>query len=169
MIVSLDFLSPVQKTGDFLFRFFFAAVSLGVWKGCSLFPSALDNTPQGSPRLYFVSVLPLRFPRVGTLVQWLKPPAWKVWDREFVPCSGIQASKKQNVSSTLTRKDSGPVFSYKLRFVGGFRLIEMVSIVGSLRDQDVLVLRPSGLEFRILCLEDSVISPPSGGSLGPVD
>ena len=35
----------------------------------------------------------------------------------------------------------------------------------------VLGLRPSGLEFRILCLEDSVISiisPSSGGSPGPV-
>ena len=34
----------------------------------------------------------------------------------------------------------------------------------------VLGLRPSGLEFRILCLEDSVIliiSPSSGGSPGP--
>ena len=32
-------------------------------------------------------------------------------------------------------------------------------------------LRPPGLEFRILCLEDSVISiisPSSGGSPGPV-
>ena len=35
----------------------------------------------------------------------------------------------------------------------------------------VLDLRPSGLEFQILCLEDSVISiisPSSGGSPGPV-
>ena len=40
----------------------------------------------------------------GALVQWLKLPAWKVRDRELVPCSGIQVSKKQNVSSTLTRK-----------------------------------------------------------------
>ena len=35
----------------------------------------------------------------------------------------------------------------------------------------VLDLRPPGLEFRILCLEDSVISiisPFSGGSPGPV-
>ena len=35
----------------------------------------------------------------------------------------------------------------------------------------VLGLRPTGLEFRILCLEDSVISiisPSSGGSPGPV-
>ena len=47
-----------------------------------------------------------------------------------------------------------------------------VSIVGSLRDRDsVLGLRPPGLEFRILCLEDSVISiisQSSGGSPGPV-
>ena len=45
-------------------------------------------------------------------------------------------------------------------------------IVGSLRDREgVLGLRPPGLEFRILCLEDSVISfisPSSGGSSGPV-
>ena len=51
-----------------------------------------------------------------------------------------------------------------------------VSIVGSLRDRKVacsplLGLRPPGLDFRILCLEDSVISfisPSSGGSPGPV-
>ena len=47
-----------------------------------------------------------------------------------------------------------------------------VSIAGSLRDREVSVLglRPPGLEFRILCLEDSVISiisPCSGGSPGP--
>ena len=46
-----------------------------------------------------------------------------------------------------------------------------LGIVGSLRDREVLGLRPPGLEFRILCLEDSVISfisPSSGGSPGPV-
>ena len=32
-------------------------------------------------------------------------PAWKVGDRGFDPRSGIQVSKKQNVSSLLTRKD----------------------------------------------------------------
>ena len=45
-----------------------------------------------------------------------------------------------------------------------------VSIVGSLRAPGVLGVRPPGLEFRILCLEDSVISiisPSSGGSPGP--
>ena len=43
-----------------------------------------------------------------------------------------------------------------------------LSIVGSLRDQEVAC---SASEFRILCLEDSVISfisPSSGGSPGPV-
>ena len=42
-----------------------------------------------------------------------------------------------------------------------------VSIVGSLRDREVAC----SAEFRILCLEDSVIliiSPSSGGSPGPV-
>ena len=44
-----------------------------------------------------------------------------------------------------------------------------VSIVGSLRDREV-ACSPPGIEFRILCLEDSVISiisPSSGGSPGP--
>ena len=38
----------------------------------------------------------------GALVQWLKLPAWKVGE----PLSGIQVSKKHNVSSPLTRNDS---------------------------------------------------------------
>ena len=44
-----------------------------------------------------------------------------------------------------------------------------VSIVGSLRDREVACSASD--EFRILCLEDSVISiisPSSGGSPGPV-
>ena len=65
--------------------------------------------------------------------------------------------------------------------LGGFKETKMflshprvkVSIVGSLRDRrgSVLGLRPPGREFRILCLEDSVISfisSSSGGSPGPV-
>ena len=43
---------------------------------------------------------------MGALVQWLKLPAWKVGDCGFEPHSGLQVSKKQNISSTLTRKDS---------------------------------------------------------------
>ena len=44
-----------------------------------------------------------------------------------------------------------------------------LSIVGSLRDREgVLGLRHPGFEFRILCLESSVILPSSGGCLGPI-
>ena len=39
-------------------------------------------------------------------MQWLKLPVWKVGDRGFEPHSGLQVSKKQNVSSPLTRKDT---------------------------------------------------------------
>ena len=44
--------------------------------------------------------------RAGALVQWLKLPAWEVGDRGLEPHFGLQISKKQNVSSLLTRKDS---------------------------------------------------------------
>ena len=37
---------------------------------------------------------------------WLNLPAWKVEDRGFEPHSGLRVSKKQNVSSPLTRNDS---------------------------------------------------------------
>ena len=48
-----------------------------------------------------------------------------------------------------------------------------LSIVGSFRDPEVAcsTSRPPGFEFRILCLEGSVISlssPSSGGSPGPI-
>ena len=62
-------------------------------------------------------------------------PAWKVGDRGLVPRTGVQVSKQTNISSPLTRKDS------------------VLWPRGS-----VLDLRPSGLEFQILCLEGSVIS-----------
>ena len=39
-------------------------------------------------------------------MQWLKLPAWKVGDPRFELHSGLQVSKKQNVSSPRTRKDS---------------------------------------------------------------
>ena len=42
---------------------------------------------------------------LGALVQWLKLPAWNVGDRGFEPDSGLQVSKKHDVSSPLTRKD----------------------------------------------------------------
>ena len=43
--------------------------------------------------------------RTGALVQWLKMPSWKVRDRGFELHSDLQVSKKQNVSSPLTRED----------------------------------------------------------------
>ena len=46
--------------------------------------------------------------RAGALVQWLKLPALKVGDLESEPHSGLQVSKKQNVSFPLTRKTSIP-------------------------------------------------------------
>ena len=48
-------------------------------------------------------------PRVfgaGALVQCSKLPVWKVENRGFKPHYGLQVSKKQNVSSPLTREDS---------------------------------------------------------------
>ena len=39
-------------------------------------------------------------------MQWLKLPAWKVGVCGFEPHSGLQVSKKQNVSSLLTHKDA---------------------------------------------------------------
>ena len=41
--------------------------------------------------------------RAGALLQWLKLSAWKVGGRGFEPHSGLQISKKQNVSPPLTR------------------------------------------------------------------
>ena len=40
------------------------------------------------------------------MVQWLKLPAWRVGDRGFAPHPGLQVSKKQNVSFSLTPNDS---------------------------------------------------------------
>ena len=73
-------------------------------------------------------------------MQWLKVPAWKVEDRELglEPRSGIQVSKKQkNPSRSLV----------KIKYWG-----EPPCLRGS-----VLGLIPPGLDFRIMCLEVSVI------------
>ena len=51
------------------------------------------------PAFFIVSV-------IRALVQWLKLPAGKVEDRGFELHSGLQVSKKQNVSTPPTRKDS---------------------------------------------------------------
>ena len=39
-------------------------------------------------------------------VDWLNLPAWKFGGRGFETRSGTRVSKKRNVSSLLTRKDS---------------------------------------------------------------
>ena len=65
--------------------------------------------------------------------------------------------------------------------LGGLKEIKNVSSPSTYESQycgepqgprgSVLDLRPPGLQFRILCLEDgviSIISPSSGGSPGPV-
>ena len=49
---------------------------------------------------------PSYFYRAGALVRCLKLPAWKIGDRGFKPSSDIQVSKKQDLSSLLSRKDS---------------------------------------------------------------
>ena len=79
-----------------------------------------------------------------------KLSAWRVLDRGFKTHSGLQVSKKQNVFS-LTN------IQY---------CVEPPWPRGS-----VLSLRPTRLEFRIMCLEGSVISflsPSSTDSHGPV-
>ena len=58
--------------------------------------------------------------------------AWKVGDRGFELRSGIQVSKKQNISSLRTRNDS-------------------ILWGASWQRISELGLRPPGLEFRILC------------------
>ena len=79
-------------------------------------------------------------------MHWLKVPVWKVGDRGFEPHSRYQVSKKQNVSSPLTRKKS-------------------ISWAASANERCVLG------ELRSMRLEGSVvsyISPSSRGSPGPV-
>ena len=88
----------------------------------------------------------------GPLVQWLKLPAWKIWDRGFEPHSDI---KFQRIKMFL------PCLLVKIEYCG-----EPPWPRGS-----VLGLRPLELEFRTMCLDGSVISfisPFSGGSSGPV-
>ena len=75
----------------------------------------------------------------GVLVQWSKLPAWKIGDHWFQTRTDIQVSKKQNVSSSLTPKDS---------IVWG----------ASWPRGSVIGLWTPELEFQILCLEGSVIS-----------
>ena len=85
----------------------------------------------------------------GGCSAWLQLSAWKVEDRGFEHHAGLQVSKKQNVSSPLTRK-----YCEELPWPWG----------------SFLDLRLPGLEFWILCLEGIIIpliSPSSGNSPGP--
>ena len=68
----------------------------------------------------------------GALVQWLNLPSWKVGDRGFAPHSDLQVSKKRNVSSPLTRKNS---------------ILWGTPVTERWRAQP----QTAGLEFRILC------------------
>ena len=77
--------------------------------------------------------------------QWLKLSVCKVRDGVFEPHSTLQVSEKQNVSSPLTGKDL---------------ILWGASVTERWR------ARPQTARTRILCLE--VISPSSGGYLGPV-
>ena len=77
----------------------------------------------------------------GGLMQWLKLPDFKVGGRGFKPSLAFKFHRKK-VSSPLTRKSS---------------ILWGASVTG---------LRQPGLEVRIRCPEDSVISPSSGGCLG---
>ena len=75
----------------------------------------IDVIPRGCFNMFEVLYICCFF--AGDLVQWLKLPAWKVGDRRFVSHFGIQVSKKQHVSSLLTRT--------------------RLNIVGSLSDREV--------------------------------
>ena len=65
------------------------------------FPRTLANTYRRLTGMRGIVLLSLR---AGAMVQWLKLPP-KVGDPGFEPRSGILVSKKQTVSSPLTRKD----------------------------------------------------------------
>ena len=81
------------------------------------------------------------------------PANWIVADRGLVPRSSIQDFEKRNMYSLFTRYDS-VLWNRKPPWPRG----------------SVLGLRPPGLRFIILCLENSVIwviLPPSGDYPGP--
>ena len=94
--------------------------------------------------------------RAGTLVQWLKLPAWKVEGREFKPNFGLQVSEKQNISYPLTRKKNNILGSLRVREVGcsaSDRLCMVVSVISFISTpQEVLLahfslyLHKGGLE-----------------------
>ena len=86
----------------------------------------------------------------------------RAWGSGYHRCLSRQSSGFGSRARRFERnKHVSSLSTYKPQYCG-----EPPSPRGS-----VLGLRPLGLEFRILCLEDSVISfisPSSGGSPGPV-
>ena len=104
---------------------------------------------------------------IVTLVQWIKQPAWQT-DRHTV-LFAINITNKSVIAG------SNPTLAFKFQRNKMFLPRSHIKIQycgehpgpkGS-----VLGFRPPGLEFRILCLEGSVISfilPSSGGSPDPV-
>ena len=77
-----------------------------------------------------------------------------------VSTAAFQARVRGSFPGLGGLKETKMFFSYPL---------VKLSIVGSLRDREgVLGLIHPGFEFRILCLESSVILPSSGGSPGPI-
>ena len=131
---------------------------------------------------------------VVALMQWLKLPARKVGDRGLEPHSGKSeitlAFKFQRTIYRADGKSSYRMFGTLLEPHSGKSEITLafkfqrnkmflprsLVMIQYCREPprprgSVLGHRPPGLEFRILCLEGSVISfisPSSGGSLGPV-
>ena len=126
-------------------------------------------------QMIYIYSNPLVTLQAGSLVQWLKLPAWKVRERWFEPHSGIQVLKNKMFFSSSLVKDSISVKSddrssdrisdnkpTPLPFYCGQPPWPRDSVLGQ---------GSSEPEFRILCLKGSVISfilPSSGGSPGPV-
>ena len=128
--------------------------------------------------------------RVGK--RWINVRPYCIWRwSNIAHQGGVQSLAAARVSS-LNRLGGGPrvvvstaAFHARVRGsvpgLGGLKETKNVSSPSTCESQycgeppwpkgSVLGLRPPGFEFRILCLEDSVISiisPSSGGSPGPV-
>ena len=139
----------VSKTLDQHYSVFAGNDSQPLWN-----PENNKTRPNIKDCFYCFSVLTQKTPlnkQWSVTMQWLNLPAWKVKDRGFEP---RLVSKKQMFLKFL------PCSLVKIPYCGT-PLWPRDSVLG---------LRPPGIEFRIPCLEGSVISfisPSSGGSHGP--
>ena len=125
------------------FQMFFNSSKVYICKACSTVYQHWFNA--SCPLIVFIDWNGLQLGYMaGALVQWSKLPACLESWRSRV----IQVSKKQNVSFLITCK-------YSILWGPGPRGSE-------------LGFRPPGFEFRIMCLEGSVISFISEGSPSPV-